>query len=84
MVTTKFVNTPTTSNLLQSVAGGQTRAFTYDAAGNATYDAWSGVGYGYSYDAANRMACAFVVVKPLGERILRKLQCPFQGRVLER
>ena len=37
------------------MSGGQTRSFTYDAAGNVTYDARSGVGYGYTYNAANRM-----------------------------
>ena len=35
--------------------GWQTRTFTYDAAGNVIYDARSGVGYGYTYDAQNRM-----------------------------
>ena len=38
-----------------SIAGATARAFTYDAAGNVIYDARSGVGYGYGYDAANRM-----------------------------
>jgi len=38
-----------------SIAGASSRQFTYDAAGNVIYDARSGVGYGYGYDAANRM-----------------------------
>ena len=33
-----------------------TRSFTYDAAGNVTYDNRSGQGYGYTYDTAGRMA----------------------------
>ena len=48
----------TTTNRLQSVAlgAGGTRSFTYDAAGNVTYDNRSGQGFGYAYDNAGRMA----------------------------
>ena len=48
---------PLTSNRLESIAeaGGFNRAFTYDAAGNVTYDNRSGGGYGYTYNAAGRM-----------------------------
>jgi RHS repeat-associated protein len=47
-----------TSNHLTAIAqgAGGTRAFTYDAAGNVTFDNRSGGGYGYTYDAAGRMA----------------------------
>ena len=70
-----------TSNLLQSVAGGSTRGFTYDAAGNVTYDNRSGTGYGYSYSAANRMAdmALYGVVQAeyeynaFGQQVIRRL-----------
>ena len=63
------------------MAGGQTRAFTYDAAGNVTYDARSGTGYGYNYDAANRMESFSIngVVQAeyeynaLGQQVIRRL-----------
>ena len=44
-----------TDNRLASISGGSTRTFTHDAAGNVTYDNRSGTGYGYTYNAANRM-----------------------------
>jgi len=44
-----------TDNRLASIAGSTARTFTHDAAGNVTYDNRSGAGYGYTYDAANRM-----------------------------
>ena len=44
-----------TRELLASISGGTTRTFTYDAAGNVTYDNRTGQGYGYTYNAANRM-----------------------------
>lgn len=49
---------PATDNRLSTIAfgNGSTRTFAYDANGNVTYDARSGVGYGYTYDDANRMA----------------------------
>jgi YD repeat-containing protein len=49
---------PATSNRLTAIAQGSggTRAFTYDAAGNVTFDNRTGGGYGYTYDAAGRMA----------------------------
>ena len=49
---------PLASNRLEGVVtnGQSTRTFSYDAAGNVTHDARSGVGYGYAYDAAGRMA----------------------------
>ena len=37
------------------LAQSKPRAFTYDSAGNVKYDARSGVGYGYTYNSANRM-----------------------------
>ena len=42
---------PATSNQLTAVALGAvgSRAFTYDAAGNVTYDNRTGGGYGYTY-----------------------------------
>ena len=49
---------PAGSNRLSQVAegGGHTRTFTYDAAGNTTYDQRTATdGYGYTYNAANRM-----------------------------
>ena len=72
---------PATSNRLQSVAGGQARSFTYDAAGNVTYDARSGTGYGYSYNVQNRMSeftlngvvQAEYDYNALGQQVIRRL-----------
>ena len=74
---------PTTNNQLQSIAlgAGGTRSFTYDAAGNVTYDNRSGQGYGYTYDNAGRMASfslngvvqAEYVYNQLGQQIIRRL-----------
>jgi RHS repeat-associated protein len=49
---------PATSNRLSSIAlgAGGSRAFTYDASGNVTWDNRTGGGYSYTYDAAGRMA----------------------------
>jgi len=44
-----------TRELLASISGGTARTFTHDAAGNVTYDNRTGQGYGYTYNAANRM-----------------------------
>ena len=44
-----------TRELLASISGGTARTFTHDAAGNVTYDSRTGQGYGYTYNAANRM-----------------------------
>ncbi len=48
---------PPTSNRLSPItlAAGGNRAFTYDAAGNVTFDDRTGGSYGYSYNAAGRM-----------------------------
>jgi YD repeat-containing protein len=53
---TDIYSYPSTSNRLSSIAqgAGGTRAFTYDAAGNVTFD--NRTGGGYTYDAAGRMA----------------------------
>ncbi|MEO1538079.1 MAG: hypothetical protein AAFR73_10135 [Pseudomonadota bacterium] len=57
-VTTDTYTCGVSDNRLASIAegSGHTRTFTYDAAGNTTYDNRSGLGYGYTYDAAGRMA----------------------------
>ena len=49
---------PPGSNRLSSItlAAGGARAFTYDAAGNTTFDDRTGGSYGYSYNAAGRMS----------------------------
>jgi len=74
---------PATNNQLQSVAfgGGGTRALTYDAAGNVTYDNRNSQGYSYTYDAANRMSTFSIngVVQAeyeynfLGQQVIRRL-----------
>nr|MCU0910458.1 hypothetical protein [Paracoccaceae bacterium] len=48
---------PASSNRLAQVAeaGGHTRTFLHDDAGNVLYDNRAGGGYGYAYDAAGRM-----------------------------
>lgn len=55
MTTDTYTYGPT-DNRLASIAeaGGHTRTFTYDAAGNTTYDNRSGGGYGYTYDTADQ------------------------------
>lgn len=45
-----------TDRILPSIAGGRTRTFTYDAAGNTIYDNRSGGGYEDTYDVLGRMA----------------------------
>jgi YD repeat-containing protein len=52
----------TSDNRLASIAeaGGHTRAFTHDAAGNVTYDNRSGGGYGYPRHPTHGL---FVVVR---------------------
>ena len=74
---------PAANNRLQSVAlgSGGTRSFTYDAAGNVTYDNRSGQGFGYTYDNAGRMASfslngvvqAEYAYNQLGQQIIRRL-----------
>jgi YD repeat-containing protein len=74
---------PTTNNRLQSIAlgSGGIRSFTYDAAGNVTYDNRSGQGFGYTYDNAGRMASfslngvvqAEYAYNQLGQQITRRL-----------
>ena len=70
-------------NRLASIAevGGHTRSFTHDAAGNVTYDNRSGGGFGYTYNAANRMDSMSIngVVQAtykynaLGQQVIRDL-----------
>ena len=58
VLTTDTYTYPAGNNQLSQVAlgGGHTRTFTYDAAGNTTFDQRTAVdGYGYTYNAANRM-----------------------------
>ena len=75
---------PGSSNRLSQVAegGGHTRTFTYDAAGNTTYDQRTAVdGYGYTYNAANRMDTiakngvvqAEYKYNALGQQVIRQL-----------
>ena len=62
-------------------AGGHARTFTYDAAGNITYDNRTGGGYGYRYNAAGRMADMSVngvmqaeyIYKAQGQQVVRRL-----------
>ena len=59
VLTTDTYSYPAGSNRLTQVArgGGHTRTFTYDAAGNTPYDQRTAAdGYGYTYNAANRMS----------------------------
>ena len=57
-VQTDVYTYPATSNKLGSISlgAGGSRAFTYDAAGNVTYDNRAAGGYGYTYNAAGRMS----------------------------
>ena len=74
---------PATNDRLQPIAlgAGGTCSFTYDAAGNVTYDNRSGQGYGYTYDNAGRMASfslggvvqAEHAYNQLGQQIIRRL-----------
>ncbi|WP_208353075.1 RHS repeat domain-containing protein [Pseudaestuariivita rosea] len=74
---------PQTNNLLQQVneKTGHARTFTYDAAGNVIYDNRSGGGYGFTYDAANRMASMSVngvvqaeyLYNAAGQQVVRRL-----------
>ena len=74
---------PATNDRLQPIAlgAGGTCSFTYDAAGNVTYDNRSGQGYGYTYDNAGRMASfslngvvqAEYRYNQLGQQIIRRL-----------
>ena len=81
--TTDTYSYPIDSNRLQSVifGAGGTRSLTYDAAGNVVYDDRNGPGYGYSYDAANRMS-SFAIngviqaeyeYNALGQQVIRRL-----------
>ena len=75
---------PASSNRLSQVAegGGHTRTFSYDAAGNTTYDQRTALdGYGYTYNAANRMDTitkngvvqAEYKYNALGQQVVRQL-----------
>ncbi|WP_108813218.1 RHS repeat-associated core domain-containing protein [Loktanella sp. Alg231-35] len=81
--TTDTYTYPTTSNRLDQIAfsAGGTRTLTYDAAGNVTFDNRNGPGYGYNYDAANRMS-SFAIngviqaeydYNALGQQVIRRL-----------
>ena len=56
--TTDIYSYPADSNRLDNIvfSGGGLRDLTYDDAGNVTFDNRNGPGYGYNYDAANRMS----------------------------
>ena len=65
-----------------ATGGGHTRTFTYDAAGNTTYDQRTAVdGFGYTYNAANRMDTitkngvvqAEYKYNALGQQVIRQL-----------
>jgi RHS repeat-associated protein len=74
---------PALSNRLGTITlgAGGTRTFTYDAAGNVTYDNRNGQGYGYTYDQAGRMVSfaingivqAEYAYNHLGQQIIRRL-----------
>ena len=62
-------------------SGGGLRELTYDDAGNVTFDNRNGPGYGYNYDAANRMS-SFAIngviqseyeYNSLGQQVIRRL-----------
>ena len=65
----------------ETLGAGGSRSFTYDAAGNVTYDNRSGQGFGYTYDNAGRMASfslngvvqADYAYNQLGQQIIRRL-----------
>ncbi|NSX56944.1 RHS repeat protein [Parasulfitobacter algicola] len=81
---------PRLNNMLQSVAQaqGHTRTFTYDTGGNVTYDNRAGGGYGYTYNAANRMDSFSIngvvqseyVYNAAGQQVIRRLTQ--EGRTL--
>ena len=74
---------PLTDNRLASIAeaGGHTRSFTHDAAGNVTYDNRSVGGYGHSYNHAARMSGfsingvqeAEYIYNARGQQVIRRL-----------
>ncbi|MES0863757.1 RHS repeat-associated core domain-containing protein [Ruegeria sp. SCPT10] len=81
-LTTASYNYPATSNRLADITVGlSTRTFTHDMAGNVTYDNRSSGGYGYAYNAANRMSefsingvvQAEYVYNALGQQVIRRL-----------
>ncbi|MFT5001569.1 MAG: YD repeat-containing protein, partial [Planctomycetota bacterium] len=67
--------------VLVSESSSHQRAMTYDAAGNVTYDNRSGGGYGYTYNAAGRMASMSIngvtqaeyEYNALGQQVVRRL-----------
>ncbi|NSX55970.1 RHS repeat domain-containing protein [Parasulfitobacter algicola] len=72
---------PLTDNRLAAISGATSRSFTYDAAGNVTYDNRTGQAYSYGYNDANRMA-AFAIngvvqaeytYNALGQQVIRHL-----------
>lgn len=80
---------PAASNRLSSIATGQnTRSFSYDPAGNVTYDNRTGGEYGYTYDAAGRMSAFLIngvvqseyLYNALGQQAIRRLSQ--EGRTL--
>ncbi|MEP3843899.1 MAG: RHS repeat-associated core domain-containing protein [Paracoccaceae bacterium] len=80
---TDFYAYPLTSNQLDSISlgAGGTRGFTYDAAGNVIYDNRNGQGYGYTYDAANRMESFSIngvvqeeyLYNAMGQQVVRRM-----------
>ena len=72
---------PATKNRLQSVAGGNPRVLTYDAAGNVTIDQRGADTYVYAYNAANRMQSATkngvlqaeYVYNAMGQQVIRRV-----------
>ena len=78
-VVTDIYAYPITSNKLDQITGGGSpRSFTYDAAGNTTFDSRGG---GYGYNAANRMESvslggvvqAEYLYNALGQQVVRRL-----------
>ncbi|WP_208353054.1 RHS repeat domain-containing protein [Pseudaestuariivita rosea] len=72
---------PATDNRLAAISGATSRTFTYDAAGNVTYDNRTGGGYSYGYNEAGRLA-AFAIdgvvqaeytYNALGQQVIRHL-----------
>ena len=82
-VVTDIYAYPLTSNRLDSIAlgAGGTRTLTYDAAGNVTYDNRNSQGYGYAYNAANRMESFSIngvvqeeyLYNALGQQVVRRM-----------
>ena len=62
-----------------STGGARTR--TYDAAGNVTFDNRNGPGYGYNYDAANRMSSFAINGIRSGKRSIGTFPFPPNSRL---